>query len=128
MEKKFEQLKQDVWQKFSEDELYKTSILKTPKLYETDLYKFCEAMPKGADLHSHGGAMIPIRHLIEFVVGNNDLLVDTNPEHKGYLQLANKNPGETYMPLAKALSSGLLTKEELYYSWTLIGCPINMNI
>ena len=68
MDKKFEQLKQDVWQSFSEDDLYKTSILKTPKIYETSLYKFCEAMPKGADLHAHGGAMTPVRHLIDFVV------------------------------------------------------------
>ena len=116
MDKKFEQLKQDVWQRFSEDELYKTSILKTPKLYETELYKFCEAIPKGADLHAHGGALTPIRHLLDFVESKEELLIDTNTEHKGYLQLANKNPGSSYMPLRQAIDEGRITKEELFYS------------
>lgn len=127
MEKKFEQLKQEVLSNFSETDLYKTSILKTPKLYQTELYKFCESMPKGADLHAHGGAMIPIRRLIDFVIDKEDLLIDTNPEHKGYLQLANKNPGSSYMPLRQALDKGLFTKEELVNNWTLIGCPNNMD-
>ncbi|MDO5426811.1 MAG: hypothetical protein Q4F54_03685 [Coriobacteriia bacterium] len=114
MKKKFEQLKQDVWQNFSDNDLYITSILKSPKLYDTELYKFCEAMPKGADLHAHGGAMTPIRHLIDFVVNNEELLIDTDPKHKGYLQLANKNPGASYMPLRQALDEGMFTREELF--------------
>lgn len=128
MEKKFEQLKQEVLSNFSETDLYKTSILKTPKLYQTDLYKFCEKMPKGADLHAHGGAMIPILHLIDFVIDKEDLLIDTNPEHKGYLQLANKNPGASYMPLRQALDEGKFSKEELFNIWTLVGCPSNMDV
>lgn len=128
MKKKFEQLKREVCQNFSDADLYKTLILNNPKLYDTQLYKFCEAMPKGADLHSHGGAMIPIRCLIDFVKSKEELLIDTSPEHKGYLQLANKNPGETYMPLRQALDEGLVTKKELFYNWTLAGRPNNMDV
>lgn len=128
MKKKFEQLKHEVLQNFSDADLYKTSILKNPKLYDTKLYKFCEAMPKGADLHAHGGALTPVRLLIDFVISKEELLIDTNPSNKGYLKLANKNPGNTYMPLREALNKGLLTKEELFYNWTLIGCPNNMDV
>lgn len=128
MDKKFEQLKQDVWANFSEDELYKTSILKMPKLWSTELYKFCEKMPKGADLHAHGGALTPVHHLIGFVCDNPDLLVDTDLTHKGYLQLTYKNPGPSYMPLKQALEESLLTEDELTSLWTLIGCPDNMDI
>ena len=60
MGRKFDKMKQEVLSNFSEEELFKTSILNSPKLWETELYKFCEAMPKGADLHAHGGALTPI--------------------------------------------------------------------
>lgn len=85
-------------------------------------------MPKGADLHSHGGAMIPIQSLINFVKSKEELLIDTDPQHKGYLQLANKNPGKTYMPLLQALDEGLFTEQDLFYNWTLAGRPNNMNV
>lgn len=123
MDEKFEQMKQDVLNNFSEEKLFRTSILNTPELWETDLYKFCENMPKGADLHAHGGAMIPVWSLIDFTKTRDDILVDTTPEHKGFLLLKSKNPPSTYMTLQDALSEELLSEAELQKIWTLIGRP-----
>lgn len=113
MNKKFEQLKEEVRNNFSDEELYKSSILKNPKLLQTKLYKFCQQMPKGADLHTHGGALTPASHLISFVCNHPSLLVDTNSDHKAYLQLASKSPGASYMPLKQALEQGYFTEAEL---------------
>ena len=124
----FEQLKQDVLQNFGEDELFKTSVLKSPKVWETDLYKFCAKMPKGADLHSHGGAMIPAKELIKFVASNDNLVVDTDHEHKGYVCLTDKDHTDTYMPLQEALDKNLFSEQELIKCWTLIGCPAGTDV
>ncbi len=70
-------------------------------------------MPKGADLHAHGGALTPVWSLIGFIESRDDILVDTNPEHKGYLMLQSKNPGASYMPLHDAFDKDMLSKAEL---------------
>ena len=113
MEKFFEQMKHEVYGSFSEDAIFKTPILNSLKLWDTELYKFCEAMPKGADLHAHGGALTPAKSLINFVSANQNLLIDTSAKHKGFLQLSSKNPGSTYIPLKKALDDGILDVDEI---------------
>lgn len=70
-------------------------------------------LPKGADLHTHGGALIPAHELIKFVSSRSDILFDTDVNHKGYLLLAKKNPGRSYMPLRDALYKNLTSQEEL---------------
>lgn len=128
LNEKLERMKAEVPKNFSEIELYCTPILKSPKLWETELYQFCKEIPKGADLHTHGGALIPAHELIKFVASREDILIDTNPEHKGYLQLTCKNPGKTYMTLQQALDNNLIDTDELIKLWTLIGCPSSRGI
>ena len=113
MSNSFEQLKQEVRDNFDEKALYKSSPLKHPELQETRLYGLIAALPKGADLHAHGGALVPVKELITFVSSRDDILIDTDPKHKGFLQLAKKNPGSSYMPLKQALDKDLFTEDEL---------------
>lgn len=70
-------------------------------------------MPKGADLHAHGGALTPARNLINFVANTKDLLIDTEKNNLGFLKLANKNPGSSYVSLKDALKNDEFTEEEL---------------
>lgn len=79
-------------------------------------------MPKGADLHAHGGAMIPVRNLIDFIKSRNDILVDADSKHKGFLLLRSKKPGPSYMTLQKALDCEAISEAELQKMWTLAGC------
>lgn len=128
LSEKLERMKVEVRRNFNESELYCRPILKSPKLWETELYKFCEEIPKGADLHAHGGALIPVHELIKFVALREDILIDTNPKHKSYLRLKCKNPYKTYMPLQQALDNHLIDTDEIIKLWTLIGRPLNIGI
>ena len=59
----FEQMKADFKAKFGTS----FDFLKDTGTYETPLYKFLERMPKGADLHAHADAILPMDLQVEFL-------------------------------------------------------------
>lgn len=113
-------LKLELYESIAENTLNKMNLLGNERLWESSLYGFMKALPKGSDLHVHATALLPARRLIDFVASRQELVVDINDCH-----IYNEN--ETYCdksacyPLAQALEKGLITREYIERKWTMSG-------
>lgn len=88
------------------------------------LYDFCKRMPKGANLHVHGSAMIPTDMLIEFVAEHPSLKVNTKTGKDfgriEYVADSTIQPSPGYMSMKEALASGISIKD-IEDAWSLRG-------
>ncbi len=93
-------------------------FLRDRGIYDTPLYKFLEAMPKGGDLHVHADAALPMDQHVEFLKDHPELLI--TPEW----QIRYAGPGAPYgsRTMAECLADGL-TVEDFRREWTVLGCP-----
>lgn len=128
IEEKLCLLKEDVKKNFSDEELYLKPVYCTPDLWNTRLYNFCINLYKGADLHVHGGAMVPASKLIDFLYDRDDILIDTDYNHKGYLGLSSKKLPDTYIKIKEAINENFISRSELINLWTLQGRPDNVDV
>jgi len=99
-------------------------VLNNPKLWRTGLYSFCRNLPKGADLHVHGTALMPMWRLIKFVSKRDDILID--PET--YVLYLRKNADSKCLPLGEALEEGIVDRGTLEKRWTILGCEKDENV
>jgi len=99
-------------------------VISQPRLWRTKLYDFCKSLPKGADLHVHGTALMPMWKLIRFLSMRNDVLID--PETM-ILHLPKDNiPG--CLPLGEALDEGLIDRSALEKQWTVLGARPDQDV
>ena len=133
----YSEIKTDQWIKnqvedlklhFSEEKLYKTPVLENPEIQNTKLYEFCKYLPKAANLHVHSGAMCTARQLFNFLKYRKDVMIDTDENHRGYLELTANKPSDSYMYLYNALVKKVYTKDELINAWSLKGRPSDIDI
>ena len=71
LSRKFEQLKSDFRAQFGTS----FDLLRDTAIYDTSLYKFLERMPKGADLHAHADAILPMDMQVEFLKDHPELVI-----------------------------------------------------
>ena len=106
------------------------AFLTDERIWESTLYGFCEALPKGADLHVHGMTMLPFDELLAFVRSREELYIGTGEENR-YRLFCHASPGEAAadeMRVGDALERGVFTREELLRQWTLLGGADAQNI
>ena len=112
----FEQMKADFKAKFGTS----FDFLKDTGIYETPLYKFLERMPKGADLHAHADAILPMNLQVEFLKDHPELVITPD------WQIRFIGPGAPYgsRNMKECLEDGL-TVEDFRRVWTVGGAPRN---
>lgn len=98
-------------------------VLTDERIWNSRLYKFCKALPKGSDLHVHGTALLPCHKLIPFVLEHEKLLINVDDLH---LYLEKKS--DRYMPLKEAFYSGEVSRKELEKVWTVRGKEKGQNV
>lgn len=112
----FEQMKADFKAKFGTS----FDFLKDTGIYETPLYKFLERMPKGADLHAHADAILPMDLQVEFLKDHPELVITPD------WQIRFIGPGAPYgsRNMKECLEDGL-TVDDFRRVWTVGGAPRN---
>lgn len=95
-------------------------FLRDSAIYVTPLYRFLERMPKGADLHAHADAILPMEMQVEFLKDHPELVI--TPEW----QIRFIGPGAPYgsRTMKECLADGL-TVEDFRRQWTVAGAPRN---
>ena len=116
MKHDFEKMKADFRGRFGTS----FDFLKDHTIYESPLYKFLERMPKGADLHAHADAVLPMALQVEFLKDHPELVI--TPEW----QIRFIGPGAPYgsRTMKECLDDGL-TVEDFRLNWTVAGAPRN---
>ena len=56
---------------------YDMPVLTDENIWNSTLYRFCEALPKGSDLHVHASAVLPFDDLLTFVESRDELYIGT---------------------------------------------------
>ena len=112
----FDEMKADFKAKFGTS----FDFLKDTGIYETPLYKFLERMPKGADLHAHADAILPMDLQVEFLKDHPELVITPD------WQIKFIGPGAPYgsRNMKECLEDGL-TVDDFRRVWTVGGAPRN---
>ena len=97
-----------------------TSIdfLRDVSVYQTPLYDFLLRMPKGADLHAHADAILPMAEQVKFLADHKELVI--TPQW----QIHYSGLGAPYgsRTMEECLADGL-TVEDFRRVWTVAGAP-----
>ncbi len=93
-------------------------FLRDSAVYDTPLYDFIRRMPKGADLHAHADAILPMDEQVRFLADHPELVI--TPEW----QIHYSGLGAPYgsRTMAECLADGL-TVEDFRRQWTVAGAP-----
>lgn len=98
--------------------------LKDSSIWQSGLYRLCHFLPKGADLHIHGLACLPVEEFTRWLMGQDDICVFTGrmPARGSLRTIA---PGaalpQGYKRFSDAYMDGDYSPEELKAVWTLLG-------
>lgn len=95
-----------------------TDFLRDREVYSHPLYSLLRSMPKGADLHAHADAILPIAEQVAFLRDHPELVI--TPQW----QIRYSGVGAPYgsRTMAECLNEGL-TVEDFQREWTLLGAP-----
>ena len=102
---------------------YNMPVLTDKNIWGSKLYEFCEALPKGSDLHIHGMALMPFDELLSFVESRDELFIGTGERNRYYLAF-HEDPAEAAedeFPVLEALELGLINLDDLRVQWTVLG-------
>ncbi|MDO4938707.1 MAG: hypothetical protein Q4E54_01950 [Lachnospiraceae bacterium] len=110
---------------------YDATVILDEKIWETQLYRFCKDIPKGADLHVHAGAMTTSWDYMEFLKSYDDIYVNT--EFDFTKSTAGQDPlfqkfeegeiPESYVNLNQGIISGTVDEEYLRSRFLLQNKP-----
>jgi len=92
-------------------------VLRDKRIWKSDLYKFCKALPKGSDLHVHGTALLPTHKLIDFLMTYDYVYIDT----KTLVLKTKDSKNENSLLFKDAINKGLVKREDIIYNWTVLG-------
>lgn len=104
---------------------YGMPVLSDRRITDSRLYGLMKRLPKGADLHVHGTALVPVWKLIGFLRGRDDILIDTDTL---VLRLPGDEGSEGCPTVREALECGAVTEERLETAWTVLGGKGEKNI
>ena len=116
------ELKQECFDTCGGKDFYKIRTLTDKNLTESRLYKFCEKLPKGADLHVHDMALLPFPELVEFLKTCPEFCINTDRKSFDLIEIADgEKVPEGYMRFPEAIESGFYSYEDLMLNWTMVG-------
>lgn len=102
---------------------FEMPVLTDSRIWNSRLYTFCKALPKGSDLHVHGAALLPARKVIDFVLEHENLLINIDT-----CILTLDSTDSRAMSLKEAFWRGYLTREKVERVWTVLGCGEDKDI
>lgn len=99
---------------------YDVPTLKDNCICKSALYEFCDALPKGGDLHVHDMSLLPASELINLLLTLEEFCINKDKNSCDLLEIdPEKTVPENYMRFSKALQTGYYSKEELIHYWTI---------
>ncbi len=112
MSQEFEALKAAFKEQFGT----RVDFLRDTEVYSSPLFKFLRSLPKGADLHAHADAILPISEQVNFLKDHPELVI--TPEW----QIHYSGVGAPYgsRTMEECLAEGL-TVEDFKKYWTVLG-------
>ena len=112
MSQDFESLKTAFKEQFGT----RIDFLRDTEVYSSPLFKFLRSLPKGADLHAHADAILPISEQVNFLKDHPELVI--TPEW----QIHYSGVGAPYgsRTMEECLAEGL-TVEDFKKYWTVLG-------
>ncbi|MBO4605171.1 MAG: hypothetical protein J5667_01350 [Bacteroidales bacterium] len=112
MSQEFESLKTAFKEQFGT----RIDFLRDSAVYSSPLYMFLRALPKGADLHAHADAILPMSEQVAFLKDHPELVI--TPEW----QIHYTGVGAPYgsRTMSECLDEGL-TVEDFRKQWTVLG-------
>lgn len=113
------QLKSEVYNNFNSEKIFKKTILEQPELRKNKLYDLCTRMPKGGDLHAHGGTILPAKNLINLLKNKNNIYICYKGKDAGFLTWKSEKIDENYMQFNQAIQQNILSYNEIEELWTL---------
>ncbi len=119
LDEKLIRLKEDFYNSCKGSVPFDMPVLTDERIHKSRLYEFCAKLPKGADLHVHDMAGLPVHLLIDLLYKREDMLIN----REGYIKHASDG-GEIpdgYMLFRDALDTGMLSNEKLRTIWTVSG-------
>lgn len=112
-----ERLRDEFIQSCNGDVPFGVSSLIDNRIRNSELYRFCDLMPKGADLHVHDMSILPAHELIKLLITCPEFCINT--DRSSYdLRVACGDIPEGYMRFSDAISTGFYTEDEIIYQWT----------
>lgn len=101
---------------------YDMPTLRDENIHQSRLYAFCDAMPKGADLHVHDMALLPAEELVDLLMSCPEFIINKD---KTFCDLKMADLSEElpqgYIRFPEAIESGYYTRDELICFWTTEG-------
>jgi adenosine deaminase len=112
MPQEFESLKAAFKERFGT----RIDFLRDREVYSSPLFKFLRSLPKGADLHAHADAILPISEQVAFLKDHPELVI--TPE----CQIHYSGVGAPYgsRTMEECLAEGL-TVDTFRHHWTVLG-------
>ena len=115
-------LKAEFTQRCGSRNVYDIPVLAEPELCSSPLYRFCTRLPKGADLHVHDMALLPLGELVPLLRTCPELCI--NADRRSFdLKCVEPDgaPPPGYLRFPDAMESGYYSEAELLESWTVLG-------
>ena len=130
LDKKLAEWKAEYLASYDGDVPYNMPVRNDETIWNSKLYAFCKALPKGSDLHVHGMALLPFDELLAFVKSRDELYIGTG-EGNRYVLACHEDPtaaAEDELHVQDAFEQGLIDLEELRAQWTVLGRDVDNNI
>ena len=101
---------------------YHVPVLTDKALTASRLYRFCSLLPKGADLHVHDMAQLPLRELTALLTERREFCINTDQVHYDLIRVdEGQAVPEGYKRFCDAVADGTVTEDELRLHWTILG-------
>ena len=101
---------------------YHVPVLTDKALTASRLYRFCSRLPKGADLHVHDMAQLPLHELTALLTECREFCINTDRIHYDLIRVdEGQAVPEGYKRFCDAMADGTVTEDELRLNWTVLG-------
>ena len=101
---------------------YDLPVLTDPTLSDNDLYRFCARLPKGADLHVHDMALLPLWELIPLLMDCPEYCINADRRSFDLCRTApDGSVPEGYLRFSEAMEHGYYSESDLLDHWTVAG-------
>lgn len=117
MNQRFERLKTQL----RRDIGTRIDFLRDNSVYDTELYRLIRALPKGADLHAHADAILPIDEQVAFMADHPELVVRMDGPLPGMIRYRGEGAADPGFRTMRELLDGGATVEDFRRVWTLLG-------
>lgn len=117
MKQHYEQLKAE----FRRNVGTRIDFLRDPSVYDSELFRLIQSLPKGADLHAHADAILPMAQQVAFLADHPELVIRMDGPLPGMIRYRGEGQADDgFHPMRELLDAGL-TVEDFRRVWTLRG-------